>query len=300
MHPLIRADELATRLSDDDLRVIDVRFDLADPSAGRRRYQEGHVPGAVYLHLDEDLSGPLRPDGIGGRHPLPDPEALAETLGRLGVGDGHEVVVYDDAGGATAGRLWWLLHWIGRPAVRVLDGGVDAWRAAGGAWSDAPADVRPAVSTARPDPSRVASAGEVRAWAGTADAVVIDARASERYRGETEPLDRKAGHVPGAINLPFAENLGPDGRFRAPAALRERFAAAEAAETTVVYCGSGVTAAHDALAMVIAGLPMPVLYAGSWSDWSSRDDHPVATGPEPHGGEPQGGTAAHRPHGSQG
>jgi len=296
LHPLISADDLLARASDPDLRIVDVRFDLADPEAGRRRYRAGHLPGAVYLHLDEDLSGPLRPDGIGGRHPLPDPDRLAQRLGRSGIGDAHEVIVYDDAGGAMAGRLWWLLHWIGRPRVRVLDGGLAAWRAAGGATSDAPVDPVPADSSAAPKPSMVASAEQVRDGIGRDDVVLFDARAPERYRGETEPLDRKAGHVPGARNRPYAGNLLQDGRFRAPEALARRFAPARSADRAVVYCGSGVTAAHDALAMVVAGLPMPVLYAGSWSDWSSRDGWPVATGDEDDGGADD----AQSPHGARG
>jgi thiosulfate/3-mercaptopyruvate sulfurtransferase len=295
MRPLISADELLERASDPALRRVDVRFDLSDPEAGRRAYRAGHLPGAVYLHLDEDLSGPLRPDGIGGRHPLPDPHELARRLGRAGVGDAHEVVVYDDAGGAMAGRLWWLLHWIGRPRVRVLDGGLAAWTAAGGALSDAPASPEPARSTADPQAAMVASAEEVRDLAGRDDVFLVDARAPERYRGEAEPLDRRAGHVPGARNRPFAGNL-EGGRFRAPEALRARFAPAEQARHTVVYCGSGVTAAHDALAMALAGLAMPRLYAGSWSDWSSRDGWPAATGDE-EAAEPSGAQAPHAPRG---
>jgi len=294
MFPLISADDLLERAADPGLRIVDVRFDLADPEAGRRAYRAGHLPGAVYLHLDEDLSGPLRPDGIGGRHPLPDPAALAQRLGRAGIGDAHEVVVYDDAGGAMAGRLWWLLHWIGRPRVRVLDGGLAAWTAAGGRSSADPVVPAPAPSSADPQAAMVASAEQVRELAARDDVFLVDARAPERYRGETEPLDRRAGHVPGARNRPFADNL-EEGRFRAPEALRARFAPAEAARYTVVYCGSGVTAAHDALAMVAAGLPMPRLYAGSWSDWSSRDGWPVATGDEEGGDD-----AAQAPHAERG
>jgi thiosulfate/3-mercaptopyruvate sulfurtransferase len=294
MSPLISAADLLARVADPELRIVDVRFDLSDPEAGRRAYRAGHLPGAVYLHLDEDLSGPLRPEGIGGRHPLPDPAALAQRLGRAGIGDAHEVIVYDDAGGAMAGRLWWLLHWIGRPRVRVLDGGLQAWTAAGGGLSDDPVAPRPAPSSADPRDALVVSAERLRELAGRNDTFLVDARAPERYRGETEPLDRKAGHVPGARNRPFAGNL-EDGRFRSPEALRARFAPAEAARHTIVYCGSGVTAAHDALAMVAAGLPIPLLYAGSWSDWSSRDGWPVATGDEE-----GSGAAAQAPHRTEG
>lgn len=286
MSNLIQADELLSRAGDPALRIVDVRFDLADPAAGRRRYREGHLPGAIYLHLDEDLSGPLRPDGIGGRHPLPDPDALARRLSEVGIGDDHDVVAYDDAGGAFAARVWWLLRWIGHPRVRVLDGGVEAWRAAGGELARHVRAWPPARHGARPDASMVVSAETVAARLEDPATRIVDARAPERYRGEVEPLDRKAGHVPGALSLPFGGNLA-GGRFLAPEALRARFAALEGADEVVVYCGSGVTAAHDVLAIEEAGLGTPTLYAGSWSDWSSRDEMPVATGDE---------DGAHPPH----
>jgi thiosulfate/3-mercaptopyruvate sulfurtransferase len=291
MSNLIRAEELAPRVGDDALRLVDARFELTDPEAGRRRYREGHLPGALYLHLDDDLSGPIRPDGRGGRHPLPDPGVLAERLGALGIGDAHRVVAYDDAGGAIAARVWWLLRWLGHDDVRVLDGGVDAWRAAGGAWIRDVPDLPPATLTSRPDARLVVDADDVAARLEDPVRLLVDARAPERYRGETEPLDRKAGHVPGAINLPYAHNLGPDGRFLAREALRTRFAVLEDADEVVVYCGSGVTAAHDLLAIEEAGLGLRTLYAGAWGDWSARDELPVATGDEE---SPE--TAAHGPH----
>lgn len=286
MSNLIQADELLSLAGHPALRIVDVRFDLADPDVGRRRYRDGHLPGAVYLHLDDDLSGPLRPDGIGGRHPLPDPDALARRLSEVGIGDEHDVVAYDDAGGAFAARAWWLLRWIGHERVRVLDGGVEAWRAAGGELARHARSWPRARHGARPDASMVASAETVAARLEDPATRIVDARAAERYRGEIEPLDRKAGHVPGALSLPFAGNLA-GGRFLAPEALRARYEVLDGADEVVVYCGSGVTAAHDALAIEEAGLGMPTLYAGSWSDWSSRDEMPVATGDE---------TAAHPPH----
>lgn len=289
MGNLIDPSELAARLDDDALRIVDVRFDLNDPSAGRRAYLAGHLPGAIYLHLDDDLSGPLTGGGHGGRHPLPDPDRLAARLGAAGIGDAHDVVAYDDAGGAIAARLWWLLRWIGRDRVRVLDGGVDAWTAAGGELASGHERYPPATSTARPDPEMVVDADDVAARLEDPDRALVDARAGERYRGEVEPLDRKAGHVPGAVNLPYAGNL-VNGRFRAPHELRERYELLSEAAEVVVYCGSGVTAAHDALAMEEAGLPLPRLYPGSWSDWSSRDDREVATGDE---------SSAHGPHASE-
>ena len=289
MPNLIDAADLAGRMDDETLRIVDVRFDLSDPSAGRRAYLEGHVPGAIYLHLDDDLSGPIRPDGLGGRHPLPDPDVLAARLGAAGIGDAHHVVAYDDAGGAIAARLWWLLRWIGHERVQVLDGGVDAWTAAGGELVSGAERHPPAICTARPDMGMVVDADDVAARLEDPARVLVDARAAERYRGEVEPLDRKAGHVPGALNLPYADNLVA-GRLRPPSELRARFEPLADAEEVVVYCGSGVTAAHDALAMEEAGLPLPRLYPGSWSDWSSRDDLPVATG------DPSG---AHGPHRSE-
>lgn len=289
MGNLIDAAELAARMDDDTLRIVDVRFDLSDPSGGRRAYLDGHLPGAIYLHLDDDLSAPVRSDGLGGRHPLPAPDAFAARLGEVGIGDEHHVVAYDDAGGAIAARLWWLLRWIGRDRVQLLDGGVHAWTAAGGELVSGPQRYPPAISTARPDPAMIVDAADVAARLEDPARVLVDARAAERYRGEVEPLDSKAGHVPGALNLPYADNL-VGGRLRPSSELRSRFEPLAEVEEVVVYCGSGVTAAHDALAMEEAGLPLPRLYPGSWSDWSSRDDLPVATGDE---------ASAHRPHRSE-
>lgn len=280
MSNLIDVTALHARLKDPNLRIVDARFVLTDPSAGRAAYAEGHLPGAVYLHLDEDLSGPLRADGVLGRHPLPDAETFADRLGSLGIGDEHDVVVYDDAGGAIAARAWWLLRWLGRPNVRVLDGGLQAWRAAAGELTTVVPTFPPARSTARPNGAMVMDAEALRDRLEDPETWIVDARAAERYRGETEPLDRKAGHVPGAMNFPYAGNLGPDGRFLSPEALRERFDVLAEAGQVVCYCGSGVTAAHDALAIEEAGLGLPTLYAGSWSDWSSREGFPVATGDE--------------------
>lgn len=280
MSNLIDVAALEDRLGDDELRVLDVRFDLADPAAGRTAYEAGHLPGAIYLHLDDDLSGRTAADGRGGRHPLPDPQALAARLGALGVGGAHDVVAYDDGGGAMAARAWWLLRWIGHQRVRVLDGGFAAWRAAGGAVDAAAPSYPPATLEARPDRAMVVDADWVRAHLGEAGITLVDARAPERYRGTLEPIDPVAGHVPGAVNLPYADNL-VGGRFASAEALRGRYASAATADSVVVYCGSGVTAAHDALAMEEAGLGLPRLYAGSWSDWCSRDDAPVARGDEP-------------------
>ena len=278
MRPLISVDDLRARLGADDLCVIDARFSLADTEAGRRAYAESHLPGAVYLHLDEDLSGPLGRHG--GRHPLPSPEAAAATFGRAGVGVDTHVVAYDDGDGMVAGRVWWLLRWLGVDRVQVLDGGLAAWRAAGGPeTTDVPT---PTVRSFDPEPrsDMVVDHAWLLEHLADPDAVVIDARAPERYRGEVEPIDPRAGHVPGARNLPFADNL-EGGRFKDDDALRERFAHVARAPTLVVYCGSGVSAAHDILALELAGVTGAKLYAGSWSDWVSHADAPVATGDEP-------------------
>lgn len=275
---LITARELHERLGDPALRLVDTRFDLKDPSAGLRAYEAEHLPGAVHLDLDRDLSSP--PGEHGGRHPLPDMRRFAERLGEAGIGDEHEVVVYDDQGGMFAGRAWWLLRYAGHDRVRVLDGGLAAWRDEGLPLEPGAVAPEPARFTLRLRPDMVVDRERVLRALEDPDVRLVDARAPERYRGELEPIDPRAGHIPGALNLPFAGNL-EGGRFRDPATLRERFAALEEAEEVVVYCGSGVSACHDLLAIDEAGLPPARLYVGSWSDWTSYEDAPVATGDEP-------------------
>lgn len=259
--------------ADRPVHLLDVRWAL-DGSKGHGTYLGGHLPGAVYVDLTTELAAPARPEA--GRHPLPDPETFAAALRRAGVRAGSAVIGYDDTDGAPAGRLVWMLRALGHEAA-VLDGGLAAW--------DGPletGDVRPEPGDvpARPWPaSRIATADEVAAGA----ALVVDARAAERYRGEVEPVDPRAGHVPGAVNLPFSQNLGPDGRFLAPAELRRRFEAAgvRADRETIVYCGSGVTATHDLLALEQAGFTRLRLFPGSWSQWSADPARPVATGEAP-------------------
>ncbi len=278
--PLISPEDLRTRLGDPDLRIVDTRWYLGQPGRGWVAYQAGHIPGAIFLDLDTDLSAPSGP----GRHPLPDPLAFARLLAERGIGDEHLVVAYYDARGGVAARLWWMLDNLGHGRVAVLDGGLGAWTAIGGplttetpAWP--PADLR-----LRPHWSRVIERDELRRRLGSV--VLLDARAPERYRGEVEPIDPAAGHIPTALSAPFTDNLGPDGRFRGPAELAERFRTLgvqgrRALEVGVVTsCGSGTNACHNALAMRLAGLPDPLLYPGSFSDWS-RSGLPVATGPEP-------------------
>ncbi|MEZ5174875.1 MAG: sulfurtransferase [Acidimicrobiia bacterium] len=273
--PLITTEELRTRLGEDDLVVVDCRWYLDEPDRGPAAYAAAHIPGAVHADLDHDLSQAGGP----GRHPLPDPATFDATLGRLGIGPASTVVAYDDAGGAVAARLWWMLTDQGHGAAFVLDGGLPAWVDSGGPVTD---DV--------PDPGTGTANIATRSWGGvvTIDevehlprgTVLIDARDPERYRGENEPVDPKAGHIPGAINLPLVGNLTDD-RFNTPATITARFAAATGASSNIiVHCGSGVTACHLILAATVAGLPRPRLFVGSWSEWSNTD-RPVAIGPAP-------------------
>lgn len=276
MQPLISAEWLLEHLSDPDLRIADVRFSLADPLAGRGAYLEAHIPGALYLDLETDLSGPVREDRKGGRHPLPDPQVLAATLSEAGIGDEHLVVAYDE-NGMFAPRLWWLLRWLGHERVAVLDGGIKAFVEVGGTLTAERPQHPRATFTPQPRLDWVKSAEEVAARGP--DTLLIDSRAPERYRGELEPIDPVAGHIPGAINRNWADNLGPDGRFISPQAIRERFAEALDREL-ILYCGSGVSAAANLLALEVAGIKGAKLYAGSWSDWVSDPSRPVATGEE--------------------
>jgi thiosulfate/3-mercaptopyruvate sulfurtransferase len=267
MQPLIRVEDLA--VIRDDLSLCDLRWDLIDPSRGRETYERGHIPGAVFVDLDSDLTAP---PGIDGRHPLPTPAEFATTLGRLGISPDRHVVAYDDNGGRIAARLWWMLRSIGHERIQVLDGGYQAWVEAG-------FDV--GVGTVTPTPAHYPVPGGFEGVA-THEALggrrVVDARAAERYRGEFEPVDPKAGHIPGAINIPSDLNLDDRGLFRPPVELFEIYQ--DLTGDTVVSCGSGVTACHTALAMATAGLSMPDVYVGSFSEWSRRD-MPVHTGAEP-------------------
>ena len=275
---LIDAATLHAHLDDPHWVVVDCRFSLMDTEAGRRAYQESHLPDARYAHLDEDLSSLITP--ITGRHPLPDPYQLARMLGEWGIGPGTQVVAYDDMGGMlAAARLWWLLRWLGHEAVAVLDGGFPAWQRAGlPLTAEAPA-VQPMVFHDRPDDRLWLTTARVQAL--PAEKVLLDARAAARFRGEMEQIDPVAGHIPGAVNLPTADNLTANGIFLSRAELRVRFAAVlgERPPTAVVHsCGSGVTACHNLLAMEAAGLRGSRLYAGSWSEWIRDPNRPIATG----------------------
>lgn len=269
--PIVTAAWLAEHLDDPDLVVADVRYYL-DGRSGSAAFEEEHLPGAVWIELERWLAAPGGP-GLG-RHPLPDPATFAEGMGRAGIGDGTTVVAYDDLGGMVAGRLVWMLRSTGHPAA-LLDGGLTAWP---GPRSTGPVELpEPASFTPRPWPAaRLATIDDLRSVPpGT---VVVDARAGERYRGEVEPIDARAGHIPGAVNRPFAGNLDDAGRFLSAERLADRFADL-AGSDVVVYCGSGVSACHDILAMEAAGIPAR-LFVGSWSAWSSQPELPVATGEE--------------------
>jgi thiosulfate/3-mercaptopyruvate sulfurtransferase len=281
---LILAANLAERLAQapQSVLIFDCSFDLADPAAGEKAYVAGHVPGAHYLHLERDLSG-LK-TGKNGRHPLPDRTALVETFASHGLMQHQQVIAYDAQGGAYASRVWWLLRWLGHDSVAVLDGGLQAWRAAGHAL-DAQTPAHPKGDFKVAAPLAVTTdAHALEQNLSTHERLVIDARSPDRYRGENETIDPVAGHIPGAVNRFFKDNLSADGRFKAAHTLRDEFKAIVGEvqpDHIVLQCGSGVTACHNALAMEVAGLHGASLYAGSWSEWCAEPAHPVATGPNP-------------------
>jgi thiosulfate/3-mercaptopyruvate sulfurtransferase len=279
--PLIAPAELAALLAGDEPpALLDVRWRLGGPP-GRELYRAGHLPGAVFTDLDRDLAAP---PGAGGRHPMPAAADFQAAMRRAGVADGRTVVVYDDADSTAAARAWWLLRYFGHPLVRVLDGGLRAWAAAGRPVTsgDSPGDAaaEPGDFTARPGHEELLNADDAAVLAAVG--VLLDARSAERYRGEVEPVDPVAGHIPGAVSAPTVGNVNQDGTFRSAAALADRFAAlgATAGRQVAAYCGSGVTAAHEVLALTLAGIPA-ALYAGSWSEWITDASRPVATGPTP-------------------
>ena len=264
--PLISADELSGLLG--SVTVLDVRYRMGGPG-GRGEHERGHVPGAAYVDMDAELASP---PGPGGRHPLPETAVFEEAMRSAGVGADRPVVVYDDWSGLAAGRAWWLLRYHGHPDVRVLAGAWPAWVAAGGAVETGAVRPDRGDFTARPGGLPVVEAGNVLDVP-----VLVDARAPERYRGETEPIDPVAGHIPGAVNVPTSANLGPDGRFRPPEELRALYGAAGVTgeEPVAVYCGSGVTAVHDVLALELLGISA-ALYPGSWSEWITDPTRAVA------------------------
>jgi len=281
---LIDMHALQKLLGEPRLVIVDCRFDLMNPEAGRQAYLRGHIPGARYADLNRDLSAPIGPHT--GRHPLPLPEAFAGWLGAIGIGDDTQVVAYDEANGSIAARLWWMLRWLGHDAAAVLDGGFKAWTARGGALQSGEADPAAAERVARHftpriDAGSVVSTAELERALQGRKALLVDARAQERYAGAVEPIDPVAGHVPGAVNHPFTANLGADGRFLPAAELerrwRERVPAGDL-ENLVAMCGSGVTACHNLLSLEVAGLAGGKLYAGSWSEWIRDPRRPIARG----------------------
>lgn len=282
---LISVAEAARRAADADVLVIDVRFKLEDPGYGAGAYADSHLPGAVYLDLDEDLSSPIVA-GVTGRHPLPDPNVFEARMREIGLRKVDQVIVYDDGPGFYAARLWWLLTWLGHPRVNVIDGGLAAWRKAGLPMT-AERSVRPWPGdfTGQPDDTLLVAAdallAQIEAGQESSRYLLLDARAIERFRGDVEPIDPVAGHIPGAKCLPCSGNLDAEGRFLPAQTLRARFSGVASGQVLVCYCGSGVTACHNILAAVVAGLPMPRLYAGSWSEWITDPDRPLAvTEPE--------------------
>lgn len=270
---LMSVDELADRIDDPDLVVCDVRFHLDDHGAGRREFDAAHIPGAQFVDLHTELAG----TSGGGRHPLPPVADFVALLGRLGVAADSSVVAYDDAGGATASRLWWMLRSVGHGRVAVLDGGYPAWLAAGHPVTDVVSERAPTTYRGAPAWTGVVDIDAV-AEGGRLGATIIDARAPERFRGEVEPLDARAGHIPTAINRFHGDTVGSDGLHLPTAALAEQFAGV--GSNPIVYCGSGVTACHDLLVMSTIGLTGARLYPGSWSEWSADPDRPIATGDE--------------------
>ncbi len=274
---LISVKTLARHLVEPSWVVLDCRFSLADSSAGLQAYTAGHIPGAQYAHLDHELSGPV--GEMTGRHPLPDVDTLVMRLEQWGIDNGTQVVAYDDAGGAIAARLWWLLRWLGHNRVALLDGGWQAWCAAGYA-QELDSRIRPQGHfVPRPNDELWLSSEAVAQGVAEGGLLLVDARTPERYRGEQEPIDPVAGHIPGALHFPLQQNISEDGRFLAPAELASRYRAllgSVPAEQVVHYCGSGVTACHNLLAMELAGLAGSRLYVGSWSEWIRDAKRPLA------------------------
>lgn len=275
MNAIVPIKWLLARLYEPDIVIVDCRFQLGKPDAGREAYEASHIPGAVYLDLEKDLSAPKGEHG--GRHPLPDPETLARTFGKAGISNESRVVAYDDQGGAMASRLWWLLRYVGHQSVFVMDQGFAAWQKLGLPVAAERKIVIPASFTADPQPQMLVAVEEVRVKRGQPGVILIDSREGPRYRGEVEPIDPVAGHIPGAINRFWGESRQADGSWKPADEQRARFADLPPDDELIVYCGSGVTATPNVLALEAAGFNNVKLYAGSWSDWISDPDNPVTT-----------------------
>lgn len=275
---LVSPADLAAHLDDPSWVIADCRYDLADPEAGERAYRDAHIAGALFMHIDRDLSG--RKTGTNGRHPLPQLDDVVATFSRAGIDPTKQVVAYDQSNGMWASRLWWMLQWLGHRAAAVLDGGVDRWIAEGHLLTAELRDIRPATFVFQRT-SPIATAQEVAAHLDDGTLSVIDARAPERYRGDVEPIDPVAGRIPGALNRPYSANLDAQGKFKPAQLLRAEFETLldGASPASVVHqCGSGVTACHNVLAMSVAGLPGSRLYPGSWSEWIADPARPIARG----------------------
>ena len=279
--------ELAESLDDPQIRVVDCRFYLPEPARGRKEFLAAHIPGAVYADLERDLSAPVTAGS--GRHPLPDPDEFVSTLKTLGISNDTQVVAYDDGSGAVAARFWWMLRWIGHDEVALLDGGYAAWMRAQLPVNSAAESVPTGDLSRRASTARVWTTRDVESLVRRGDDfLLVDARDGARYRGEVEPIDNVAGHVPGSVSLPFPASLTPDGLWKEReelAAVWAQLGAVDARQPWGVMCGSGVTACHLALSATLAGLPEPCLYAGSWSEWIRDARRRVATGPLPQGGK---------------
>ena len=277
---LISAEQVQANLNNSDYLILDVRHDLADHQAGRRAYEQGHIPGAVFLDHEVDLAAPKT--GSNGRHPLPSRQELAQLLQKHGLRDGMQVVVYDAQGALFASHVWWMLRWLGHPQVAILDGGWQAWQQLGGAeqsGADQAAQAASGLSIPEQPAMPTVNTDQVLKNLSTPVFTVLDARAAERYRGDVEPMDPVAGHIPDAINRSHVNNLGEQGRFKSPEQLRQEFTALlgqTPAEQIVHQCGSGITACHNLFAMELAGLPGSRIYPGSWSEWVSDASRPVA------------------------
>ncbi|MHA7966305.1 sulfurtransferase [Paenibacillus sp. CAU 1782] len=278
MKNIMSLQELHDSLDEPNVVVVDCRFVMGQPDAGREQYKASHIPGAVYLDLEKDLSAPIGEHG--GRHPLPDIVELTMALSRVGIGNESQVIAYDDQGGAMASRLWWLLNYLGHEAVAVLDEGYTAWVNAGYSVSAELGTVQPTKFLAVVEHSILMEMDELRERLDDERLTLIDSREAPRYRGEVEPLDRVAGHIPGAINVFWKDGLTESGSWKDAEAQAERFADLDKDSEIVVYCGSGVTATPNVIALQEAGFSRVRLYAGSWSDWISYSENPVATGEE--------------------
>lgn len=280
---LISIPELIPEIGDPNWVIIDCRFSLTDPDLGRKNYLEAHIPGAIYAHLDEDLCSPVI-EGVTGRHPLPSVDTFGEKLGDWGINSSVKVVAYDDVGGSmAAARLWWLMHWLGHYTVAVLDGGWQAWLDTGGQTRSEEESRPSSMFLPRVKQGRLIDTSEIVDRLEDSNLLLIDSRAEERYRGEVEPIDPIAGHIPGALLSPHQNTLDEEGKFLSKEALRDQFqplVGKVSAKDTVFYCGSGVTAAQNVLAFSYAGLGDARLYAGSWSEWITDPQRPIATGNE--------------------